>query len=73
MIMRALQEQGSTMITSESTKSSIANPEQRRGLPTVRSGTNLLANVDSTSSTRVKEKENQIKKELDPVKGFDLS
>ena len=73
--MKALNDasQDTTMVSDMTQTTSATSPEQRRGLPKVRSGLNLAQNYVEVSDGKIGQKEVMIKQELDSKKGFDLS
>ena len=48
-------------------------PEQRRGIPKVRSGVNISQNYVEAQEGKILQKEQEFKQSLNPSKGFDLS
>jgi len=62
-----------TDITQATAQASTANPEERRGLPKVRSGLNIAQTQIDAKEGKIEVKETEFKRDLKVEQGFDLS
>lgn len=73
-IMRALKDgEELTQASTDQNPTTPPAPEQRRGLPKVRSGVNIAQLYVEAKEGQIGQKEQQFKQSLNPAKGFDLS
>jgi hypothetical protein len=73
-IMRALKDgEELTQASTDQNPATPPAPEQRRGLPKVRSGVNIAQLYVEAKEGQIGQKEQQFKQSLNPAKGFDLS
>lgn len=61
------------MLAEQTISGETSTPEQRRGLPRVRSGANISQNYVEASDGKIDQKERVFKQQMDSKKGFDLS
>lgn len=72
--MRALKDDGElTNASTDHNPETPEQPEQRRGIPKVRSGVNIAHHYIEAKEGQIMQRERQFQQDLNPNKGFDLS